>query len=1797
MTTLSICGERPFRSTLVLCLVCVFTVLPVTAVVSPAGVTIERHNTVIVEGNRVADSLTISMVPPTDNGLPAGDALHFDVDVMFESGSARVETTPVKQIARVRVSWPYVEFTTNTVGRVPARTYVSKVTSHTYDDYVKVGIDPSTDQMARDQATLLSTVFDEAAPEETVTINSATGQASSVPDRDEPNSNGRRMLGADAHKRGPALSLESYARGTRRGGVVTSFLGATESCVDDVRKTMEAKVGRSLQVAFRLTYPTLQKGFIIDDNTNEFAGAAIAKVCSYFQDYRSCQQIAGKTPYKGTTCGSAEACLNDCENAATGFLSADFNGIKHQANNAKQAAQRASVDTIQKALWGLEDTAESLKKQFVQLTQMNLLVANYSKNLDEATSTFALQNSKISQINEENGNATNAMGESWKRMLDNVTAQTALLQLTETQNNAVWGQAAAAAALVADTLNEALAYRSANIKILTERLSMGNSALRQLATAATEAFLRTQTAATLTQMLHATKRELESQGMTAAIIDGGQEPHLPPDSRRYETMARSAVFALESSADMGDNVYTGLGSVDGGDGGFFGSLRLRWRYLSLQCDRVHFALTTERPSSLRDVAGWFGNGNCQTSMNPDHPYDPDRVNMTVAEEVEWSQLRANGTVPNYCICTVRETHLVTKDPRHIDWFLKWVQDTPSSDLLPTTTLLNPSPLGEAMRQTPLSMLDTGEGIHVDGSFVNANTTWQVESVRVHKSYAAVTMSLAQACLQSAVRVNVARVKEALRAARVDNAHNTSNAKEPSWIYTYPVPDMSAFFTVANGTIALSNSAWQDRLDRGAYTRTGTYPSEWSVTFGSADIVDRYGCIPSPGEIQTWLNRGNTINFMLMTTWLLGVQVGMGNLGGLQIQMKGIMPSPVHVQTGQVRLQPTPDYVRSLRDGSGNAVFDNCVAADAPMKGRTQRGAPSGDTDPWDNNAVTHRYDTATLAFMSPDAMPVVHLSRRHVVMEAQYWMVDPANPNAPPPAEGSSDLHPVDLSLFNTQLDLLGDSLDLVGYAACMANQCPFVVTAMDEDGRVTAAKASANEGAQRSSIETAYVGTFVSDVPPGMIELAQDAVARKDKVTYMMTYMPPGDSGPDAVARIDALYNATVLRAGMPGMDPDLSNFLDRLAAEGGYTDPYAADPSFTAYGTRYRAQSSSLRELKQDLRGTFNPSHAGVSPQQFNTAVTRVEHSDNPFDFRCSPSRKATGGLCTLMDHFFVDWNPRRGSIRFYPRRFQLLGDMFVDSPITGITADAGTLGCPTSFSVRSRATDMTHLDMVSEVPPDVARSTGLVDYEVLITASRCPRPLTPRQATNSTNNNNSTTTTTTTTTNNKNNNNNNTNNNNENTSKNTMKADNANELAPVRITKSMLDFTQWQQVTVDVPGCNAQHVTVRSRLVSAGSPPLTDPPQNATMREQAEWYTKAYPITCWAWLADPRPVSVKTAQAQVREQILNQKDPVSRAVSRSGEIVSQATYLAYDAIGIAIRNAFDDKRTADSAVAHAAMVAAEQELADILLNMTNDFAENNEYRNRQQDLMLHMRDQLLSDRADIGESLKSIVDLQNFTAQSINDVKAQTVYITELAQVIEDFKNHLVSYDFVNLMVGGAPANRSWSDLGPYLMFYSDIGCPTQWEQFNSLLADEVNCVTKWYDPRTWINCIRGPWIGLYYLILTVVCTLALVCQLVFCPVTMSCGRKRYCATISVCLTSERPYWWCGDRCCGKRKPGGGSHRNPKLELGQALAGAALMASTSGNHYRYTTNVGSNMQGLSQGQTGVGSASTRKFGSHQL
>jgi hypothetical protein len=199
----------------------------------------------------------------------------------------------------------------------------------------------------------------------------------------------------------------------------------------------------------------------------------------------------------------------------------------------------------------------------------------------------------------------------------------------------------------------------------------------------------------------------------------------------------------------------------------------------------------------------------------------------------------------------------------------------------------------------------------------------------------------------------------------------------------------------------------------------------------------------------------------------------------------------------------------------------------------------------------------------------------------------------------------------------------------------------------------------------------------------------------------------------------------------------------------------------------------------------------------------------------------------------------------------------------------------------------------------------------------------------------------------------------------------LTPLRITKSMADFAQWQQVTVDVSGCYNQQVVVRSRRITPESPSSsasspssssasssfeTGPPANSSISEQAEWYNTAYPITCWAWLADPHPISVQSAQAQVQEQILSQKDSVSHGISRAGEILSEETYLAYDAIGIGIRHAFDEKRTEDSAAAHAQMLVAEKLLSGMLLNMTNEFAELSANSLATQQLMIHMTENLI-------------------------------------------------------------------------------------------------------------------------------------------------------------------------------------------------------------------------------------------------
>jgi hypothetical protein len=158
----------------------------------------------------------------------------------------------------------------------------------------------------------------------------------------------------------------------------------------------------------------------------------------------------------------------------------------------------------------------------------------------------------------------------------------------------------------------------------------------------------------------------------------------------------------------------------------------------------------------------------------------------------------------------------------------------------------------------------------------------------------------------------------------------------------------------------------------------------------------------------------------------------------------------------------------------------------------------------------------------------------------------------------------------------------------------------------------------------------------------------------------------------------------------------------------------------------------------------------------------------------------------------------------------------------------------------------------------------------------------------------------------------------------------------------------------------------------------------------------------------------------------------------------------------------------------------------------------------------------------------------------------------------------------MVKGAPPGRSGADLGSYLWFYQDIGCKTTWETINDGLRVELDCIVTWYDPSTWLICIRGPWIGAYYLIIVAIVTICLLAILAFFPCTCNCRRKRWCSTVSVCLTGQRPSWWCGAHCYGKQSIGVGSHRDPKLNQKQALAGPALKEATTNNptdYYRYT------------------------------
>jgi hypothetical protein len=728
---------------------------------------------------------------------------------------------------------------------------------------------------------------------------------------------------------------------------------------------------------------------------------------------------------------------------------------------------------------------------------------------------------------------------------------------------------------------------------------------------------------------------------------------------------------------------------------------------------------------------------------------------------------------------------------------------------------------------------------------------------------------------------------------------------------------------------------------------------------------------------------------------------------------------------------------------------------------------------------------------------------------------------------------PVVPSVHNAHLLELGSMVHLMGYGTCLRFACPRWVTDLAPDGRIAKNTAVSGEGTDLHDPTSLLSGTTVHDVPPELFELSNDAVARQARPTYLLVSVGPGTGTPSDLAQYDAM--ARTQAATVTGANASAVEFL--RSQHGIETDIFRANPGYAAWGTRYRLPAPTLRELKTELRGFFDPSKVTSSPQEFQVDVHRVAHTrtpadasaeavaamgasvaaaaagdpgaagpyggdaagagpaawaaslfgpwaggpsgiaqhateSNPFDFRCAGARRSGSGICSLMDRFFVDWDERRGTVRFYPRNFQYVADVVIQSEVAGVTEIGGTAGCPTRITVRNRATDFAHVDMVQELPVHT-----LVQHEILVTAY-------------------------------------------------------TDGLAVLRAVRSLATILQWDQATVSLPGTDGQRLTVRSRLATdphgvpvVGVPPapgaVGSPRTDAPPGEGGLWTAAAveaallarFPIVCFAFTAQPQPVAINAVRAQIDETVRSQEDAVFASLAQAGDLVSKAFTDTTEGIALAVEAAFAPRSKADRALTALKLRHLSEQIEVLLADMMDGFTQEGDTTEHITGLAFALSNQSLVQRSDYGRFLEDSLYIQNMTTQMLADVDAQAEYNKELSQALADFEAHRVSLDSVNLLIGAAKNVFDWENLGAMAVFFQNVTCPAAYDDLDAQLVKELLCEVSLLDGKTWFTCTRGEWTGLFYFIMIFMTTATFVLALSLVG-HCNCLNKRGCCAFVLC-----------------------------------------------------------------------------------
>lgn len=470
-------------------------------------------------------------------------------------------------------------------------------------------------------------------------------------------------------------------------------------------------------------------------------------------------------------------------------------------------------------------------------------------------------------------------------------------------------------------------------------------------------------------------------------------------------------------------------------------------------------------------------------------------------------------------------------------------------------------------------------------------------------------------------------------------------------------------------------------------------------------------------------------------------------------------------------------------------------------------APAADTlGDTDSDSVGYVSNLWTFSMLSVNGLPVYKVYNCRIVEQATGLSTL---------YNGSEVLSVkptfVNLQTYDAEFFHIPPSFYIADYLTNYAQRIPVDVTIMDpQTNMVTGVISASNATAQIGSLAYSFQTTPASgdgyafmlhDIPQNLFAFGRTTAQRAGTVCYYMIPVDPSQSA----ARVGA------------NQDPSLD-------------------------GPVYQMQAPTYAEWREYSIGDMDPRDGGVSPSLFRQSfgfrsnasdfvppgVTNVQYLPYYTDLVCDERRRNYGGICSIADYFYIDYEVSRpDEIRFYPRNWYyegiiqnspwkevnatLLDMMGTDaSPVSPAASSAEgrrNSGCPDSVEVVNQELSFTNIFVRYNALPT---NTTVV----IIEASECSGSLIPQGT----------------------------------------------------FQKNITNFIPFATTSISVPGCASQTVSV-----SVVSTPVGE--------------TSPRHVICTTWAANPQPVSLSTFQNFAVQIITLEEDKNQQLIVDIGVKISEA------------------------------------------------------------------------------------------------------------------------------------------------------------------------------------------------------------------------------------------------------------------------------------------------------------------------